>query len=306
MTTYFSAVVEWDGMKPPTTFYNRLRRMGIRVRGDKNISPVARRQVEEKYVVVQEGNYRCASYSLARAIALLAKTYGATYIAIETVETADQIKITAEDAKVLHRLETICGARGRPHGGETGPRTYCVTCMEEARSWSMDSEEQIVNCPSCGGLLIRTMDGKIPVFKYDSGKSVFENWILSRFSTGAFVSAKFNDSGNKLPARQKISIGSEEKAVSLIENSKRLRDFDSAVDVNALLRLYDAVFCSRTYIDKGVRNSKRVTAIVSAINAGIDTTGILLSESDALDEFDASPLEADKIVLISKMRPSTS
>lgn len=39
----FIAVIEWDGKQPPTTYYNRLRSMGLKVRGDKEKAPVVRR-----------------------------------------------------------------------------------------------------------------------------------------------------------------------------------------------------------------------------------------------------------------------
>ena len=69
-------VIEWDGMKPPTPFYHRVRRLTSGVRQDdsvdaRSVSPFARRaERNDTAVIMQEGAIYCTSKSLARALAL--------------------------------------------------------------------------------------------------------------------------------------------------------------------------------------------------------------------------------------------
>jgi len=55
----FLVLIEWDGLQPPTSYYNRLKSLGIRVRGDKSEAPVVRR-ASSKNGVKPGRDYRLA------------------------------------------------------------------------------------------------------------------------------------------------------------------------------------------------------------------------------------------------------
>jgi len=145
-------VIEWDGDKPPTSFYNRVRKLTSGVRQtDKVGSPFSRRaEVDVRAVHMQEGAILCMSKSLARALALLAQEYGAINVDVAEVVNLSPVVATEEDLQALQRIRNTLGRRGRP------PRKYrrwkTITCFEEIVSRHRETDEDIINCEECGSL----------------------------------------------------------------------------------------------------------------------------------------------------------
>jgi len=82
-------VIEWDGEKPPRQWYRRLKRLAGGVRGDKKVNPIERRA--DKGIIIQEGCILTPSYSLARALAIMARDDFLDAAALLGEETAVQL-----------------------------------------------------------------------------------------------------------------------------------------------------------------------------------------------------------------------
>jgi len=185
----FLVVIEWDGMKPPTPFYHRVRALTSGVRQDdsedaRSISPFARRaERNDNAVIMQEGAIYCTSKSLARALALLAQQYGAINVDMAVVDDLSPIEATKEDIEALSKINKVLGRRGRPPARRQ--RTLAVTCYEEIITKHVDTDKDVINCPSCGSLTVNVAyiendtqaDEGLGWNFYDKENSLFENWL---------------------------------------------------------------------------------------------------------------------------------
>ncbi|MHA2045185.1 MAG: hypothetical protein ACW99G_10340 [Candidatus Thorarchaeota archaeon] len=191
----YLVVIEWDGMKPPTPFYHRVRALTSGVRQDdsekaREIAPFARRsERNDKAVIMQEGAIYCMSKSLARALALLAQDYGATNVEMATVENMTQIEATTEDIEALSKINKVLGRRGRPPARINRRRS--ITCFEEIKTAIVETDKDVINCPSCGSLTVEIeLAGKFEedyhMFYWHTmdNVSLFERWLTSRISSG--------------------------------------------------------------------------------------------------------------------------
>jgi len=169
-------VIEWDGDKPPTSFYNRVRKLTSGVRQtDKVGSPFSRRaEVDVRAVHMQEGAILCMSKSLARALALLAQEYGAINVDVAEVKNLSPVVATEEDLQALQRIRNTLGRRGRP------PRKYrrwkTVTCYEEIVSRHYETDDDIINCEVCGSLDITVTYPNVIAGADDVGETFFREF----------------------------------------------------------------------------------------------------------------------------------
>jgi hypothetical protein len=183
-------LIEWDGGRPPTKWYNRLARLNLTVRGDMDKSPIARR-ASESGVIMQEGAIVVHSESEARTLAHMAYSMGAKNVVVGELFPT-MLQATSEDLAALKRLENVLGKRGR---GEP-ERDWTITCLDCLKS------EQIhgitpVNCPECGSMRIHYYLGKLTTFK-SSGDQMFD-WVQTRFVSNQFGIAPIADSGEEIP-----------------------------------------------------------------------------------------------------------
>lgn len=211
----YLVVIEWDGKKPPTPFYHRVRKLTSGVRQDdseeaRKKSPFARRATRnDSAVVMQEGAIYCTSSSLARALALLAEQYGAANVEMADVSDLAPVVATKEDIAALSRINKILGRRGRPPAKRY--RNVTITCFEEIRSTTVFTDEELVTCPYCGSLTTELSypdyaeEYENQRFCYSAKLSIFESWLEVRVFDGSgvkFLKVDFDVEGydgNPLP-----------------------------------------------------------------------------------------------------------
>lgn len=281
----YIVVIEWDGDKPPTTFYNRMHALGLHVQGSKDLSPLERRSRDDGSVVIQEGVVLCSSESLAHEIGLLADTLGAEVVKIGAVEP---IKFEASEADVaVHRkIESVFSRRGRPIGSPENE--WVVTCFEEGVTRDISREARnIVNCPICSGLNIRARVGTQIALRPDDSVDALEFWARSRFVSGEFEVPEISDAAvdeidPRIPAA--LSNGRENDALSRIRTSSTLKAQIGKVSRRRALRLLDAVFAALAHLPGDTVLQSRINAIVGLYSEGIPPAdlGILAKEVDVL------------------------
>lgn len=191
----YLVVIEWDGMKPPTPFYHRVRSLTSGVRQNdsatmRKVAPFARRsERNENAVIMQEGAIYCASKSLARALALLAQEYGAVNVDIATVSKMSPVEATTADLAALSKINKILGRRGRPPNRSN--RWISVTCYEEVLTQTLLTDKDIINCPTCGSLSVSMSfpgeDVESCIWETGYDESLFEQWLAHRLVEDGIV-----------------------------------------------------------------------------------------------------------------------
>lgn len=290
----YITIIEWDGMKPPTTYYHRLRKLAFKVRGNKNKSPLSRRSTvgKDHGVIMQEGAIMTSSESLARTIAYLAREHGASFVAVGEVDLDTEFMPNAEDIQAVHRIEQVFGRRGRP---ETQKMDWAVMCIEEATMHQVFDEYKIATCPFCMATNIRARPGRVKEFKMPKKSNYTDTWIRTRFSTGTFepspVSATSDEERYKTPPKKSdIKFLDEKEArmakmvaeslgfmsdIALIENN-----LNKGGDNPRFLRMMDAAFLSRVFYKQENRQRARIVAITEVFKTGANPNVVSLLEND--------------------------
>lgn len=297
----YTVTIEWDGEKPPTTFYNRLKKLGLYVRGDKELSPLARRmrRAEErnttnetigKAVIVQEGIVVCESESLAREIFLLARYLGARVVQLNRSYSVDFVQ-SAEDAQIYEKLESTFGKRGRP---STPVADWVVTCMEQCCStFDVPQARDVVSCPSCNGLRVKTRIGTLSSYKFpeSSEGSLIERWIRHRFVRREFEVPGDNSVDTPNQTSGDIHLDKERKVVEMMENSPAFLQDLGALPENVAIRVLDGVFTARTYASADDRKESRLRTCLLLYEKGVDTMDVsLLEDANSVELIDASSI----------------
>jgi hypothetical protein len=294
----FIVIMEWDGKKPPTTFYNRMHTMGLYVHGSKDeraLSPLVRRTPKNlrdtglENIICQEGCFVCVSEKMARWVSSEARTHGATNIQIVQGHEVES-NLTEEDAKIWKQIEDKLGRRGRPSGVAT---KWVITCFEECVSSEIEDALYAVNCPACHSPFQRSRPGEMNSFKLPDG-DVFEAWLRHRFATGQFeIPALGDELPPVLPALDPL----EASIIDKMRASKRLVSEIMAVDAkdrNQAVRMLDAVFTGRAYISKTVRDESRLRAALDLYQKGVDQSRVSILEDanqyDLIDGAHIAPL----------------
>lgn len=287
----YRVTIEWDGSKPPTTFYNRLRRLGLRVRGDKELSPLARRvNTDNSAVIVQEGSISCESESLAREIFLMARYHGARVVQLDRSYSVDFVQ-SAEDAKIYEKLESTLGKRGRP---STPVADWVVTCMEQCcSSFDVPQARDVVSCPNCNGLRVKTRTGTLSAYKFPESTegSLIARWIRHRFVRREFEVPGDNSVTTPQIISTDIGVDKERKIVEMMEQStKFLQDLEKLPE-NVAIRTLDAVFAARTYSSVDDRKDSRLRTCLLLYEKGVDTMDVsLLEDNSHVELIDASSI----------------
>lgn len=272
----YVVIMEWDGEKPPNTYYNRLRKMGLIVRGkdpQKEMTPLQRRAQQEGAVIAQEGAIITASRSLAREIAALATEEGARSVQIVEGEPIDYY-MDAADVQVMNRVEAIYGRRGRPSGEKV---KWTVTCMEEAKTYPANNEEYaVINCPFCSGLVTRSRQGEPDIWKFPDSGDVFDGWVRHRFVHGEFEVP--NEGGSEPPVDVNIQHKLEAATVEIMRNSAGFREQIGKMPRNMAAKVCDAVLCARTHLPVEDRKDRRLRSAIYLFERGVDPTKVSLIE----------------------------
>lgn len=276
-------IIEWDGDRPPTRWYNRLHKLGLTTRGDKEISPLARREGRSG-VISQEGALVLNTDSEARALGHLAEELGAKAVTIARMEV-EELGMTQQDQLVMNRIQSTLGRRGRP---ET-PKNWLVTCLDEMRSYE-EWGRWPVNCKHCGSFHIATHEGN-QVTGALSGKTLLDQWRGSRFTTGSFEEPIIDPAGIELTADKIELVPEYRDVVKKLENSTLAYEVNAALALGAIsqekaFRYLDYGIASLR-LDPTVRVHNRLHGIEKHFMAGGNEDGInIKGKADDVDRFD--------------------
>lgn len=298
-------VIEWDGEKPPTTWYNRLAKHNISVRGKTDSSgyrisnPEERRsfsgvksfwskgfnQEEISGTIVQEGCVITASRSFAVYLASLAKQCGAKSVHIGDTQL-EKYQTSTNDAKTLQRIEGILGSRGRPMNGSTFD--YVITCIECGAVNAVKDSKGVIGCPSCRAVRVKYRMGELMPISLPKIGTLFSKWLSHRFLFRSFEPVHIEQNGMEPPtiAIEDVTDESEMKVLKLIEKSTILSKLDK-IDLELAFSILDSIFIARTYLTEEERIDIRSQAAFTLFRSGIKQDKIDIIEPNIPDSLDA-------------------
>lgn len=303
----YVVLMEWDGAKPPSTFYRRLHKLAMRVRGDKETSPVKRRNGGPG-VIFQEGCIITPSESLARTIGLMASRLADEEGITLTVQIAqahfEPIRMTREDRVAMNRIESTLGKRGRPDP-EIDWTCVCMECM----STSHVRASHVVNCPNCGAMRIRIRAGAPVRFHDDGGGDMFAAWLRTRFSPysgGRWEIPVFDRRSSDRPPAPAPTDDAEKTVIESLRRSALVAKL-AQMDRDVALSILDAVLIARAYWPAERRQAERIKAATLYFQRGGEPARISLAETPEPDLLDAAgPLGADEVASYLAAFPKTT
>jgi len=307
-------LIEWDGKKPPTTYYNRLESIGLVVRGnkeDRNLSPMVRREmrVPEKLrtnngdipsIIFQEGAVMCSNEQLARTVAQYAHEARAKNVVIVS-GMAEEYAMDVNDAKVMNKLENMLGRRGRPAKDMT-KQNWTVTCHDECAVYRVEDAKYVPTCPRCHSPNIFSRVGDIAAYAMPTGGDIFECWKRLRFSTGRFEVCEEGQS--EAPPIFACSItGDDFNVVCNMERSKtfvnEIAKIESKDGRKMALKILDAVFTARNFLSDKARRDARLNAVLPLYEKGVLPTEASIIESpNEYDMLDGSHVDPKMIASV--------
>lgn len=292
-------IMERDGKKPSTKYYNRLRALGLYVNRDqkdpngvRNPNPQQRRAVSDGMVVVQEGCVICATEDTARKVAMYANEDGCTNVKVGRIETEDFYANT-EDVKIHQRIEALAGKRGR-RGIEEPDQEWDVLCYNEIGVYTEPESRYVLNCPHCGGMKIKAFPkGKITRYQMpddDPNEPFVQRWLRAAFGNGEFVPVAVN--GETPPATPRVPTNGEGKTCDVIKRSPELSEEKlGKLDMFTAAHVLDAVFIARREIARDTRINNRVAACVKLLSGKADPAKVPVAEDDNVyDVLDAASI----------------
>jgi hypothetical protein len=304
----WAVFIEWDGQRPPTTWYRRLHEMAGWVRGegngfDKKDSPLTRRQNETGGVIVQEGCIICQSESLARTLASLAYSEAGwtleaaggkrPLVWVSRLQMSQVRSIDAGDAAQLAQIEKALGAKGR-RPANAHYQTTCLECMEVYTQVTPRGRAFSCPNPNCGGVKVHSREGS-PYNYRDDGSPIFELWKRSRFSGPHFEPVNITETGEVAPALSEIEIFSakEDDAVLAIETSPEVLQMAETIasrDRLAAVEFLDVILAARAHYTFEQRSEARLSVISDYFAKGGAGAGLMVAESPTADLLDAALL----------------
>ncbi len=281
-------VIEWDGKQPPTTYYNGLHRLHLRVRGDKDIAPIVRRsRIEDHSVIVQEGAVLVESESLARQVAYLARDSGARSVFVGECDFPDDNnnrELTKAEMEVVLRFNKAFRQRGRPAEGENEDRTWVVSCPECSKTSVVNSDRLVIQCPNCGGLRAASRVGYRHVFSHLP--TDLEEWKNMFFVQGYFETPEFGPSGEEA---HEVSMTEDDQTVfEGLQKSDMVKDYlVPRIDNPAFRTLLNNIFLARRYFTQKDRQYPRTKMVVDLLERGVSPSNVPLIEKNEYEVLDA-------------------
>lgn len=283
----YSLVIEWDGDKPPTTWYNRLAKLGLFVRGSKEKSPLDRR-LSRSGIISQEGTLLLNNQGQAIVLGALARKLGAKAVLVGQLAVQDESSLSIQDQAALDRIAAVYGKRGRPDPA----RDFVITCLDEHKSSDWNGTNP-VTCPICGSFNITFRLGKRQSFDVDAAlakHSLVTVWQRSRFQAQVFETPINTITGDPLDMSALPLDASEIHKADLAVSwgdQVRLRDLVAKGKIldSQALRLLDCAYAALG-CDAKTRLQHRLDAIAAYAMSGKNFTGRLAADPTNLDWFD--------------------
>lgn len=288
--------VEWDGGRPPTTWYNRLAKIGFFVRGDKEVSPLTRR-FHGGGVVCQEGSYFCNQLSQARTLGQLARQHGAKVVTVMEAEIVD-MEMTEADAVALERIQAILGKKGR-----SPALAWVVSCHDEMKSYATGVRKQPVCCPACGSTRISTREGAKNTVSL-TGKTIWDKWFNSRFCSGNWEEPDYQEDAPAYQASLDAISTSHYVDANRLQTThlcQQVKEYLEAGDISLdlALRILDCGFALLRR-DTEYRLKARIRGLTYLIKIGWDVTSFRMAvEENDLDAVDVVDFEKGAVRLLS-------
>ena len=249
-------IVEWNGKKPPTSFYNRIHEYGLYSRVAKpsddeedDSRSLLERRASRHGVIMQEGLFIVETRSLATTIAYWAKRYGAEVVKIASMNfqeiTGDE-NFGENDLAVLRGLEDKMSKRGPKPAEDHG--NYVVTCYDECRTYETECDSPPVMCKYCASHNIQNRRGNRVVYPEVGSEGTIEKWWkVTRFATGQFeIPETYEPNTNKLPSPvAEITPRVDMPKVVIDDNVK-----SEMGRAGFYLHLMDVAFCVSKFSDK--------------------------------------------------------
>jgi hypothetical protein len=293
-------VIEWDGRQPPTTYYNGLHRLHLRVRGDKTQEPVVRRSRKEDHsVIVQEGTVLVESESLARQVAHLATENGARSVFVGNVDFPDDERgrrMTQAEVDVVNRFNKAFKQRGRPAEGEREERSWVVSCPECTHTDTVTSDKLVIQCPNCGGLRVASRVGYRHIFSHQP--TSLDEWKNMYFVEGYFEIPEIRTTELGEPVNE-VQLQGENLAVfEGLKASKMIMNIIvPKLDTGMFRVLLNDVFMARRYYTARDRQHPRTKMVVDLLEHGVNSSLVPLMEKSEYDVLDASVIEGDYLTI---------
>lgn len=289
MQDHYVVIIEWDGNRPPSKWYDRLTKLGLSTTGtgDKNTSVLDRRaswkpggEGEERALVHQEGTIICQKESTARTLAFLAQELGAKAVSYGNLQIYD-LFMTPQDQVALDQIASTLGKRGKP----TNITRWVVTCHDEGLTREIEGRQPAC-CPHCQSFHTTSRAGELTPVKLDETKDPFQEWVSSRFVTGGFEIPRVSEDG-AVPSGVPMAFVDVER-VNKIPVSIGF-DFSSLTFENKL-RLYDLVFLALG-ISEDDRQKTRIKTVADYVANGLSITAATLIAGPKIDKFDLYPFD---------------
>ena len=288
-------VLENDGAKPSSSYYEKRQKLALRVRTndlDLSATPLTRRRLGENLgAIIQEGAIVTSSYSQAKLVAELARQYGVEVIFFGSCDL-QPYEASPPDRAAWEKVEKVLSRKGR----KPDPQTWTVTCLEELLAFEVEASE-VYLCPSCQGVAIQVRLGPArrlrAITPHDDPLAY---WLHSRFQTGTF----------ELPAEGGQEIAT---SVSVQEERELVQDLLTG-EVGALaasglpltpkfrLDLLDAAYVCRTSWPREARDAARARALIAWVREYKgEVTQINLVEPPKPDLIDCAGILGENLIL---------
>jgi len=304
-TSAILVLVEWNGRKPSSTFYNRLHDYGLysrRPTDDGEMSLLEWRANQRgrwksdnhRGVILQEGAIVVSSMTLARDIAMWARDEGAKIVQIANMVVED-FTMDEKDKAQFEKLRKTVSKRGPKKLDEKG--TYVITCLDEAESYEVEVESMPMMCTHCGGSNIQTRMGKQSIFQ-PMGKDEDSRswWKKTRFANGSFeipVILPNNGKVNPVP-RETVPNVDEPDFVML---PFALQD-EIAKHVDILMHILDVGWCVTRYSEKRRLDNRLQVLNAYAMSGGENYYSFVVPDNNRVDILDMCAVDRDLTVYL--------
>lgn len=326
-TTEYIVLIEWDGKKPPTTWYNRLKKFGLVIRGaGKDGDPTDRRRqmsgmisggdvwkrdkgvhgrpstgqqnwsyepdVPNPHRIQWDGFSVVTQEGAIRCKSkALAQMLGALArhhgAAHVSVYGGEVVEATSTSDAAALKLEASLSKRGRKTANTFN---WVVVCLDELKTYSVKDAGEVVVCPNCKSPQIKIRVGDVSRFAFPRSATAGQGWFATRFAHGSF------EAPPAVAGRGKTAPGAGEVTVNVDREDLDAQAVASApwVDVLATydqalaLRIMDAVFVARVFHRKADINDARIHAITKYFKNGGDPSLVNMATSKTPDIFDAA------------------